>query len=61
MEPIKGCSFNAIRTSDNKLVLEWQTADPVNGRPANYRTVHEDYDSLVKQLRMTLVRASVVQ
>ena len=61
VEPIKGCSFNVCLTSDNKLLLEWQKVDPVNGRASAFRTVHQDFEDLTKTVKQVLTRASVLQ
>ncbi len=60
LEPLKGVSFNVVKTSDGRITLEWQAVDALNRQAQQFRTVHDSFDSLSEQLKQTLTRASVV-
>lgn len=57
---VLGVSFNVVKTSDAKLLLEYNKVDPINRTNDKFITIHEDYDGLAGELKRVLGSASVL-
>lgn len=60
MNPVEGLSLNIIRTSDGKLLLEYQQGDPVKRVMVKYMTTHDDVASLFKRLEQVMNQTGLV-
>jgi hypothetical protein len=58
--PVEGLSLNIIRTSDDKLLLEYQQGDPVRKVMVKYMTTHNDTASLLKKLEQVMASTGLV-
>jgi hypothetical protein len=56
-----GVSFNIVLTSDDQLMLEWQTVDPINRQAKKCVTIHKNIVELGKQLERVLQDAQVLK
>lgn len=54
-----GVSFNVVKTSDEKLMLEWQTVDPINRQPTKCIIIAANFEELSKKLNQVLDAANV--